>query len=135
MQECNKNFNNYAWAGEFKNKIFNNLKNSFTTELIKTFNYQAAVSLEASPFLSTQIVNVNDHTHVFMANFKGLKSKENAQQILEENVKVIFSNYDDGSVYFLPFLGQIIQLETQVQDNNIVVNIPEIEKGGVIWIE
>jgi hypothetical protein len=135
MRECEENFNTYAWVGEFKNTKFNNFNNSFITELKKTFNYQAVVSIEASPFLSTQIVNVNDYTHIFMANFKGLKSKENAIQIPEENVKIIFSNHDNGSVYFLPFLGQISQIETQVQDNNIVADIPKIGKGGVIWIE
>ena len=70
-----------------------------------------------------------------MANFKGLKSKENAQQIPEENIKIVFSLHNSGCVYFLPFLGNKYRIETQLEDNKIVANLPKIKKGGVIWIE
>ena len=135
FEECKDNFNTHAWSGEYRDAKFNHMKDNFIARLCETFNYEPVVLIEASPFVSTQIAKVNDTNHVFIANFKGLKGKETAQQIPEENAKIIFTKQKVDRIYFLPFLGQVMSIETQMQDNKSVAIIPKIEKGGVVWIE
>jgi hypothetical protein len=89
----------------------------------------------ASPFVSTQIASVNGKVSIFLANFKGLKSKEVAQQIPEQNVQVTFTSKRASTVVFLPFLGAPQKLQGRSDHGKLSVKLPAIEKGAVAWLE
>jgi hypothetical protein len=89
--QLRKEFNQQAAAAAWEQAEFNNLRKAFVAEILEVSGLQPAVQIDASPFVSTQIASVGGKVSVFFANFKGLKSKEIAQQTPEENVTITFS--------------------------------------------
>ena len=93
------------------------------------------MDVEASPFVSTQIAEVDGKPTVFLANFKGLKAGETAQQMPERNVRITFHAPGKGVVYVLPFLGDVTKLAGERKNSALTCVLPELDKGAVIWIE
>jgi hypothetical protein len=89
------------------------------------------VVVEASSWLATHIVRVDGKPHVFFANFKGLRPKENAIQSPETGAKITASGA--GKAYFLPFLGEVHELRGEKKDGRTVYLLPPIERGAVVW--
>ena len=92
------------------------------------------MDVEASPFASTQIAQVDGKPHVFLANFKGLKAGEVAQQMPERNVRITFRTLKKGDVYALPFLGEIAKIPAEWKNGALSCVIPEVNKGTVVWV-
>ena len=134
-ESCQRDFNEAAWKGSYDNVDFYALNNSFVSALESTFNYQSSIKVDASPFVSSQIAAVNGNPYVFLANFKGLKRDEVTQQIPEENISITFPNKENAKIYYLPYLGEKIELNGQVTGDQVVCNLPAVEKGGVVWME
>ena len=114
---------------------FNAVRKAFVDEVVKVSGYKPAVEIEASPFVATQIASVGGVTRVFLANYKGLKAGQNAVQMPEKNVKVIFHSNKKGAIYVLPFLGQMQKIQGESKNGTVTAVIPEITKGAVIWME
>jgi hypothetical protein len=114
---------------------FNKLRKAFVDEILEVSDFLPAVQIEASPFLSTQIASVGGKVSVFLANFKGLKSKEVAQQTPEENATIAFSAGGPGTVAVLPFLGQLQTLRGTFSGGKLTCKLPPIDKGAVVWAE
>ena len=104
-------------------------------EIKEVSKSKPAAEIEASPFVSTQIAKVNGKAYVFMANFKGLKGGQVAQQIPERNVKITFPAEQKARIYILPFLGQVQEAKAEWSNGKAYCVIPEIEKGAVVWCE
>lgn len=132
---CIYEFNESAWVGSDKNTTFTNFRENFFAELETQFGNKSQVVIEASPFISTQIAMVENKPHVFIANYKGLKSDEVAQQIPEKNIKITFLNVKKGKVFYLPYLGEKIEVKGEISDGNLTCVIPDVEKGGVVYFE
>jgi Glycosyl hydrolase-like 10 len=130
-----KGFNQYATAGDYREAAFNGILQDFIKQLSAVSILKSAIEIDASPFVSTQIASVGGKPHVFIANFKGLKSREIAEQTPERNVRIAFAAKNDGKVYALPFLGQAQQLTCRKESGRLACAIPEIEKGMVVWLD
>jgi len=128
-------FDQDAAAGTWQQAEFNKLREAWTGEMLKVSALKPAVEVNASPFVTAQIANVEGKESVFLANFKGLKAKENARQIPESKVKVTFTSAKAGTVYFLPFLGQAQKLNGTFANGKVTVELPDIEKGAAVWLE
>jgi hypothetical protein len=133
--QLQKEFDHEAAAGTFESDEFNKLRKAFAAEVLKVSGLKPAVEVAASPFVCTQIAKVDGKLSVFLANFKGLKAKEVAQQAPEQNVKVTFSAKGPGAVVFLPFLGQPQTLHGEFAHGKVSCELPAIEKGAVVWLE
>jgi hypothetical protein len=70
-----------------------------------------------------------------MADFKGLKSGESAEQTPERDARISFAAPPDSTVYALPFLGQVQQLTCRPEAGRVACVIPEIKKGVAVWLE
>jgi hypothetical protein len=114
---------------------FNKLRKGFVAEILEVSGLQPAVQIDASPFLSSQIVSVGGKVSVFLANFKGLKSKEVAQQTPEENVTIAFSASGPRTIAVLPFLGQLQKVQGTFKGGKLTCKLPPIDKGAVVWVE
>ena len=132
---CNYEFNNAAWEGSDDNSSIKKFRENFIAELNGQFGNQSQIIIEASPFLSTQIAMVDNKPCIFIANYKGLKGDEIAKQIPEKNVSIKFTNINKGRVFYLPYLGEKIELKSQITNGSLTCIIPLIEKGGVVWVE
>jgi hypothetical protein len=135
MESCRRDFDAAAWEGSYDKSKFYALKNSFVSALGVTFKYNSSIKIEASPFISTQIAEVENNPHVFIASFKGLKKDEIVNQIPEENITIAFPNKKNTKIYYLPFLGEKVELKGQVKEDQLICTLPILEKGGVVWLE
>lgn len=132
---CSYEFNNAAWEGSDDDSSIKKFRENFITELYYQFGYESKTAIKASPFLTTHTVMVENKPHIFIANYKGLKSDEIANQISEKDVKIKFVQVNKGKVFFLPYLGEKIELKSKIIDGSLSCVIPIVEKGGVIWVE
>jgi hypothetical protein len=133
--QLRKQFDQQAAAGVWEQTEFNKLRSAFVAEILEVSGFQPAVHVEASPFLATQIASVDGKLSVFLANFKGLKSKEIAQQIPEGNVTITFSISGPRTIAFLPFLGQLQKVQGTYNGGKLSCKLPPIDKGAVVWVE
>ena len=133
--QLRKEFDQQATGGAWEQAEFNNLRKVFVAEILEVSGFQPAVLIDASPFVSSQTASVGGKATVFLANFKGLKSKEIARQTPEENVTIAFSASGPGTIAFLPFLGQIQKVQGTFSGGKLTCKLPPIDKGAVVWVE
>jgi hypothetical protein len=133
--ELEKHFDEDALQGNFKGTTFDRLRDDFAKEVLQVRKSKPAVEVQASPFASTQIAEVNGKIHIFIANFKGLKKKEIARQRPERNVRITLPVQQNAKVFALPFLGEVQEVKGEFSDGKITFIIPEIQKGMVVWAE
>jgi hypothetical protein len=133
--QLRKEFDQQATAGVWEQTEFNKLRKAFVAEILEVSRLQPAVQVEASPFLATQIASVNGKLAVFLANFKGLKSREIARQTPEQNVTIAFSASGPGTIGFLPFLGRLQKLQGTFSGGRLTCKLPPIDNGAVVWVE
>ena len=131
--QLQKEFNQLAVTGAFESAEFNKLRQAFVVDVLKLS--KPAVEIAASPFVASQIATVDGKPSVFLANFKGLKSKEVARQAPEQNIKVTFAAEKPGTIVFLPFLGQPRRIRGDFQGGKLSCELPTLEKGAVVWVE
>ena len=131
MQE----FDERAGEGKAEGSRFDKLRGRIVTDLIEATKYRPAITVTASPFVAAQIAGVNGTPHVFLSNFKGLKSKENAVQIAEKGITVSFPAKPGSKIHLLPYLGAIEDLKTELKNGRATSVIPELRKGAVVWVE
>ena len=133
--QLRKEFDQQAAAGVWEQAEFNKLRKAFVAEILAVSSLQPAVQIDASPFLSSQIANVGGKVSVFLANFKGLKSKEVALQAPEENVTIVFSASPPRTIAVLPFLGQMQKVQGTYKRGRLTCKLPPIDKGAVVRVE
>jgi len=131
--QLQREFNQDAATGAFESAEFNKLRQAFAADILQVS--KPAVEVAASPFVSTQIATVDGKPAVFLANFKGLKSKEAARQIPEQGVEITFSAKGPGTVVFLPLLGQPQKIQAEFSHGKLSCEFPPIERGAVVWLE
>lgn len=130
-----KEFDERAAAGQEEQPGFNALREATVAEILRVSGFDPAVRVDISPFAAAQIARVNGKPTVFLASFKGLKSEAVARQIPERDVKITFRTAGKGSVYLLPFLGEVRKLEARWKDGALTCVVPEVAKGAVVWVE
>jgi hypothetical protein len=130
-----REFNDSAVRAGHQSTMFDGLRQEFVKEISTLSTSQPTITIDASPFVSTQIVSVGGKPHVFIANFKGLKAHEIAKQTPEEGVRIAFAAEPGSKVYMLPFLGQVQRLKCNRESDKVACLIPEVDKGMVVWLE
>jgi hypothetical protein len=133
--QLRKEFNELAASGEYQQAQFERLRTAWAAKLLRVSQFKPAVEVETSPFTSTQIAQVDGKIRVFLANFKGLKASQVAQQMSERNVRITFNTGRKGSVYVLPFLGEVEKLAGEWKNGSLTCVIPEVNKGAVVWLD
>lgn len=128
-------FDTAAAAGGTGSARFEQMRVRFAEELLRISGYRPAVQLSASPFVAAQIARVDGKTHVFLVNFKGLRSKQNAVQTPEKDLILTISAKPGSRVRLLPFLGAVEDLKPQFKDGKLTCRIPELGRAAVVWVE
>lgn len=135
LRQLAREFDSAAAAGISRGTDFEKLREAFMADVVDESSFEKTVRVEASPFVVTQIARVDGKPYVFLANFKGLRSKENSYQIPETGVRIHFPARVGARVYALPYLGEARELAAEPKDGGVDVAIPAIEKGIVVWCE
>jgi len=104
-------------------------------DFLQSLPSETAVRVTASPMVATSIAQVEGKTHVFFANFAGLRGGVNPVQTPQTGVRVAVSVAAKGRGFFLPFLGEVQPLTGTPKDGGLIFELPAIEKGAVFWYE
>jgi hypothetical protein len=78
---------------------------------------------------------VDGKLHVFFANFEGLVPKQNAVQTPQRGIRVSLGASPTGKAWFLPFLGEAQEIQSQREGANLVFTLPDVQKGAVVWFD
>jgi len=130
-----KEFNQAAWKASWQKTNFFTYLNNFRSQMLQYFELKPQITIEASPFISTQIALVEGRPHIFLANFSGLKNDEVALQIPEKEIKINFRGSEGAKVFYLSFPGEKQQLAPKFHNGTVTCTLPPVEKGGVVWLE
>ncbi len=128
-------FNKSAQNGISTEKRFNEYLQSLIQKVKLELDYKSAIDITASPFISTQICEVNDKSYIFIANFKGLQGRKNATQIPETDMLISLRTDENREVYILPYLEKPQKLNAIYKEGRLICKLPPINKGAVVWIE
>jgi hypothetical protein len=105
------------------------------TAFLNNLKSRTGIQIEASSLVATSIALVDGSPHVFLANFAGLHGGVNPVQTSQTGIRVTVSPEIKGRAYFLPFLGQVQELEGARHDGGVSYTLPPISKGAAFWYE
>ncbi|HID40248.1 MAG TPA: hypothetical protein EYP36_12145 [Calditrichaeota bacterium] len=117
------------------NTTADDFRENFIRNLIRTFEYRTAGTIEASPFVSMQLAEVDGKKTMFLTNFKGIRAKQNVIPEAAKNITVRFKADQDKRIIMQGFLEEEKVLETEWDGNFVCAVIPEIKWGAVVWSE
>lgn len=93
----------------------------------------ADVTISAGPQVATSLASVRGAPHIFFANFAGLKGGVNPVQTPQQGVEVSLPAAAGMHGYFLPFLGEVQELQGRDSGGRVTFTLPAISKGAVFW--
>jgi hypothetical protein len=96
---------------------------------------KTSIGIVASPMIATSIAEVDGKTQVFLANFAGLHGGVNPVQIPQTDVHITLPANAHGQAFFLPFLGEVQELEGMEKAGRVSYALPPISKGAVFWYQ
>jgi hypothetical protein len=128
-------FDRAAATGNAAGTRFEQVRNQFAGELVRIAGYQPAVRVSASPFVAAQITQVAGKPHVYLSNFAGLRSKQNATPAPERNVTLAFPAKGGARIRMLPFLGEVVDVQADFENGFATCRIPELSRAAVVWVE
>jgi hypothetical protein len=103
-------------------------------EFLASLKHRGGIEIEASPLVATSMAMVDGKAHVFLANFSGLRAGVNAVPTTQRGVTLRLRT-GAGQVGYLPFLGEVQQIRGERDGDGVVYRLPEVGRGGVVWIE
>lgn len=104
-------------------------------DFLASIDTNPELTIEASPFLASNFGSVDGQPHVFLANFGGLVPGKVAVPTPETNVRIHVSAKKKCALRFLPFLGEVQTIPGKVAGDQLVFELPPIERGAVAWVE
>ncbi len=128
-------FDRVAADGKAAGTRFDETRARYIKELTQATAFRPTVEVSASPFVAALIAKVDGKPSVFLANFKGLKSKANAVQIPERDIKITFPGTSSSRIRMFSFLGTAQDVESHYQNGKVSCVISVLEKAAVVWVE
>ncbi|MCF7805470.1 MAG: hypothetical protein K9N46_08890 [Candidatus Marinimicrobia bacterium] len=129
-------FNRAAQTGAYSETDFYRKQQTFLREITSQLGYTPDVRVKASPFVATQITEVQGNPTAFLTNFSGLVAKKNAKQIPAEEVEISFAaGSESGKVMMQEYLGDPTELETEYRADRLVCKLPAFRKAAIVWLE
>ncbi|MBL7699849.1 MAG: DUF4832 domain-containing protein [Chitinophagaceae bacterium] len=98
--------------------------------------YLPTVAIKGGTGCVSQVALLNGKPTVYIANFTGLRSKENAIPIPRRDVTVTFYNLPSKAVVvnFISFLEKPVQLKGVWNGNDLTVSLPAFLRGAIITL-
>ena len=103
----------------------------FLDSLVKDSDF----SIHTSPDMVAYIATVQNQTHWFFANFKGLKPGAATIPTPEKNVVLEAPLSGGTTLHLLPFLGTQVTLKGTVSGDRVKFTIPQIDRAAVAWTD
>ena len=135
IESAAKAFDKAASRGSIHDEHFEEIRRAVEQDILDALRFSPYVRIDASPFISTQIAELDDKTHIYFANFKGLKGRVSGRQIPEKKVTLTLRTGSDTRICFLSFLGEVQDIQGDWEEGILTCVLPDIEKGAVVWFE
>jgi hypothetical protein len=114
-------------------KDFASAKPEAKAKFIEALSADSGLLVEASPQVATHIASVDGKTHIFFANFKGLRGGANPVQEVESGARVIVQG--SAHAWFLPFMGEAREVPGVTKGGKTTFSLPPIGRGAVVWLD
>jgi hypothetical protein len=123
-------------AAMYNNSDFQYQGNKSYEQLNAAVNkyYRPTVEIQNARGCVSQINLVEGTPTVYIANFTGLKSRENAIPLAKREVSLTFHNVTDSAatLTFVPFLGKAMQLKGVWNNHTLTVTLPSFLRGAIV---
>lgn len=98
--------------------------------------HSATMEIKGGEGCVSHMTLVKGKPTVYIANFTGLKSKENAVPIPRRYVSITFKNLSNKEtvVNFISFLGETEQLKGVWNEDDLTVSVPVFERGAILTL-
>jgi hypothetical protein len=114
---------------------FENTNPDSQASFLQELKNGTGVQIEASPEVATSVALVHGAPHVFMANFAGLHGGVNPVQTVQTGIRITVPSKTQGRAYFLPFMGEVQEVQGVSRDGRTSFTLPPISKGAAFWYE
>jgi hypothetical protein len=104
-------------------------------EFLRALRHKPVVQIDAIPAVATSIASVDGKTHIYFANFSGLRSGENAVPTPLTNVRLQVHGRSSSTLHIVPFMGSESTIKGARQGDSVTFMIPRIERGTIAWID
>jgi len=121
---------------KYENSLDANLEKvdpSHASEFLAALRGQGEIQITASPLVATSIAELDGKPHIFFANFSGLRGGANPIPTPQKGITLRLRT--QAKVRYLPFLGSIQELRGTREGDVFVYRLPELQRGGVAWVE
>ncbi len=102
------------------------------TGLLATLDPNPPIELDAPPTVAANFAIVEGHPTLFLANFTGLEPGKNALPTPIKDIRVRVKSESGGTLTFLPFLGDLQQVQSTTADGQSVFVLPSLGRGAVV---
>jgi hypothetical protein len=116
-------------------KNFDETRPKQESTFLEKLKPESSVHVLASPAVATSIAKVQGSPHVFFANFAGLRGGVNPVQTPQTGVRVEVTGLTKTHGFFLPFMGEVSNVDGVAGNGGVTFTLPPIEKGAVFWWE
>ncbi len=117
------------------NKDFSQSFSVSESLFLKSLNSSSEFHVQASSDMAVYIATVDQQTHWFFANFKGLKKGAATTPVPVRNVEILAPLQGGTILHLLPFLGDASTVKGTIAEGQVKFIIPEIYRGAVAWTE
>jgi hypothetical protein len=116
-------------------KDFDGASPATQSQFLNSLENASDFSVHASPDMAVYIATVQNQTHWFFANFKGLKQGAATVPAPEQNVILEAPLRGGTTLHLLPFLGTQVTVNGTVSGDRVKFTIPQIDRGAVAWTD
>jgi len=92
----------------------------------------AALKVEASPFVVSHAAKVDGKLQVFLSNFSGIIPHKQVKPTPEDSARIVVVARPHATVSFLPFLGTEQTLPGERSGDKMVFHLPAFDRGAVV---
>ena len=134
QQFLKENFDKSVHNGKYP--VFENREIDELLSHIRNSNtYSPAIDIENADVCVAQIASVDKKPTIFLANFSGLKGKENANPLPDKDIIVTFHHARRNAfATIIPFMGKPEKLTGKWENGSFKVTLPEITRGAIIQL-
>jgi hypothetical protein len=102
------------------------------TDFFSVLHHTSEVEVTAPPQIASSVASVDGKTHVFLANFGGLRSGINPIATPQKGITI---RAHASKASYLPFLGESQPLAAKADGQWSIFELSQVERGGVVILE
>jgi hypothetical protein len=104
------------------------------TDFLSAIAPNQEIMVNASPFVASNMAQVNGQTHIFLANFAGIVPHLKVKPTADSSVRVSVHAPCNCELHFLPFLGEEQVVPSAADGDKLSFSLPVFDRAAVAWL-